>query len=130
MQVAVLGADVGGQAELVTPDCGILLKPAGAAREIEAYAGKLAWLIEHPGERRAMAERARDRIVQHFTLDNMGARIDALLREIPARTRTFGQAVVPPSPDPRDPRQAPQANHRHHRRPAAACATTAATTPA
>ncbi len=100
MQVAVLGADVGGQAELVTPDCGILLKPAGAAREIEAYAGKLAWLIEHPGERRAMAERARDRIVQHFTLDNMGARIDALLREIPARTRTFGKPSFPPSPDP------------------------------
>lgn len=89
MQVAVVGADVGGQSELVTPETGILVKPTNDADEIEHYAHQLACLINHPGERRAMAVRARERIVRHFTLEQMGARIDSLLREISSRARRF-----------------------------------------
>lgn len=87
MQVAVLGADVGGQSELVTPECGILIKPADD--QVGSYAQKLGWLIEHPDERRAMAARGRQRMTQNFTLEQMGERIDSLLREIPSRARRF-----------------------------------------
>ncbi|MCE5230188.1 glycosyltransferase family 4 protein [bacterium] len=95
MEVAVLGADVGGQRELVTPDCGILIARSDEAAEIREYAGRLAWLVGHPDVRRAMARRGRERVERHFTLDQMGARIDGLLRGLPAGARKFSSNADP-----------------------------------
>ena len=47
--VPVVGADVGGQAELVTPECGVLIGRGEEAEEARQYADILAQLAERPG---------------------------------------------------------------------------------
>lgn len=75
--LAVLGAVVGGQPELVTPETGILLnRPKNdPAAEAAAYARVLAELIADPARRSELGRAARERIVKHFELANMGARM-------------------------------------------------------
>jgi glycosyltransferase involved in cell wall biosynthesis len=79
MEVVPVGADVGGQAELVTPECGVLIAPAPHARD--AYRDALLRLLREPALRRQMGRAARQRVVGHFGLDKMGARIHELLLE-------------------------------------------------
>lgn len=76
-ELTVVGANVGGQAELVTPDAGILLNfPARDAElEASAYAGVLADLLQDPTRRRSLAIAARKRIQEHFELESMGRRM-------------------------------------------------------
>jgi hypothetical protein len=78
--VPVVGADVGGQRELVTPDCGVLIQRADAKTEVQRYADALEGLLRDPDRRRAMGAAGRARVAAHFTLDEMGERMDALLR--------------------------------------------------
>ena len=66
MELTVVGADVGGQSELVTPDCGVLLPRSDEHNEAIAYAERLAALIADPEACRQMARRARARIVEFF----------------------------------------------------------------
>lgn len=75
--LAIIGATVGGQRELVTPDTGILLDKPDNDPELEAsrYAEALTALIADEPRRRALGLAARRRIVEHFELDNMGARM-------------------------------------------------------
>ncbi len=91
MGLAVVGADVGGQRELITSETGVLVSrpadvpPDGATPESEreeagAYAEALAGLIDDPQRRCAMGEAARRRIVEHFPLRDAGDRMEALLR--------------------------------------------------
>jgi glycosyltransferase involved in cell wall biosynthesis len=70
-------SEVGGQAELVSPDCGALI-PLGDG-EIAAYAAVLRHLIENPVKRQAMSEASRQRSVQHFTLDRTIDKLMAIL---------------------------------------------------
>lgn len=77
--VAVVGADVGGQRELVPPECGVLVSPGSQAEEVHRYTDVLARLIEDPDARQKLGEAARARISVLFTLERMGTRIDALL---------------------------------------------------
>lgn len=79
--LAVVGADVGGQAELVTSDTGVLLpRPKrGSEREASAYAEALAALIADPQRARTLGLAARRRIESEFVLDRMGQRMAALL---------------------------------------------------
>ncbi len=69
MQTVPVGADVGGQRELVTPECGYLI-PHGA-QEIEEYVTALKQLIQFPQQRQSMAIAGRQRIINHFSLDKM-----------------------------------------------------------
>lgn len=82
--VVPVGADVGGQRELVTPECGVLLPKAEAGEELRieprAYADALIELLCDGDRRAAMAAAARRRVERHFALDDMGERMDALLR--------------------------------------------------
>jgi glycosyltransferase involved in cell wall biosynthesis len=80
--LAVVGADVGGQAELVVPECGILLPRADFAREVRAYADALAGLLEEPAVMRRMGEAARRRVEAEFPLSAMGDRMANLLAGI------------------------------------------------
>lgn len=73
---------VGGQAELVTPDCGLLV-PLGEG-ELEQYVGALAGLIGDPGRRRALGAAARERVARHFPLSSFGPRMSELFER--ART--------------------------------------------
>ncbi len=84
--LAVVGATVGGQAELVTPDSGVLLdRPLDSSGnndldiEAERYAFALLDLLRDGGKRRSLGAAARARIESHFELANMGGRMLELL---------------------------------------------------
>ena len=77
--VPVVGANVGGQAELVAEGCGVLIDRADEDAEVARYTDALAALLADPASRAAMSAVARRRIEEGFTLDAMGERMDALL---------------------------------------------------
>jgi glycosyltransferase involved in cell wall biosynthesis len=78
METVTVGADVGGQRELLDPSCGILLQrgPDEAAR----YADVIASLLTDDARRSAMARAGRARVVDHFELHEMGRQMNRLLR--------------------------------------------------
>jgi glycosyltransferase involved in cell wall biosynthesis len=91
MGVPPLAANVGGQAELVADDCGILIGPGPS--QIGEYADALERLLTSRELRRSMAARSRARIRDRFTLDEMGNRMADLL-ECAARNNTFDPKAV------------------------------------
>lgn len=93
--LAVVGAAVGGQPELVTEGTGILLPKADEATEAERYADAIAGLIRDPARRRQLGDAARRRIREHFSLDVMGARLVELLEDSIARRKSC-TANLPP----------------------------------
>jgi glycosyltransferase involved in cell wall biosynthesis len=78
MEAVPVGADVGGQKELVPPSCGILIPPGGD--EAANYADALASLLTDGRRRAAMARAARERVVAHFQLPDMGRKMNEILR--------------------------------------------------
>jgi glycosyltransferase involved in cell wall biosynthesis/GT2 family glycosyltransferase len=70
--VAVVGGDVGGQRELVAPDCGILISRGDEQHEVEAYSAALAALLGDPVRRSAMGAASRARVCAGFRVDQMG----------------------------------------------------------
>jgi hypothetical protein len=82
MELVVVGADVGGQRELVTPDCGVLLPVADEATQIKAYADALSVLLGDAETRRAMARRARARVRDAFALRDMVDRFTAAVERV------------------------------------------------
>jgi glycosyltransferase involved in cell wall biosynthesis len=92
MGVPPLAANVGGQAELVATDCGILIEPGTS--QIEEYADALERMLTSRELRKSMAARSRSRIRDRFTLDEMGNRMAELL-ECAARNSTFDPKTVP-----------------------------------
>ena len=77
MQVVPVSADVGGQCELVTPECGFLI-PQGE-NEVQEYVSALKQLLESPELRASMGQAGRRRIVEHFPIDRMAERMVELL---------------------------------------------------
>jgi glycosyltransferase involved in cell wall biosynthesis len=77
--VVPVAADVGGQRELVTADCGILVSGDEVTQE-RRYAGALIRLACDPNLRRAMSSAGRRRVQTHFRLVDMGSRVEYLLR--------------------------------------------------
>ncbi len=69
--VPVVGADVGGQAELVTPECGVLIARGEDDDEARQYATALAQLLGEPEQRKSMGRHGRQRIQEHFRLEQM-----------------------------------------------------------
>jgi len=94
--VVPVGADVGGQRELVTPDCGVLVQRAGPVDEVEAYADALQRLIESPGLRVEMGHAARHRVRTRFDLSLMGERVDTVMEEARGLRRSGGTPPVGP----------------------------------
>jgi glycosyltransferase involved in cell wall biosynthesis len=78
--IPVVGADVGGQRELVLPECGVLIERADEETEVRRYADVLGALLDDPQRRRAMGEAAQARIAEHFSVDQMGDRMVDLLQ--------------------------------------------------
>jgi len=77
--IVPVGADVGGQKELVVPDCGILVQRSTEDQEAEDYAEVLMDLILNPEKRKKMGRNSRKRVVAQFNLDIMGKRMESLL---------------------------------------------------
>jgi glycosyltransferase involved in cell wall biosynthesis len=105
-QLAVVGAEVGGQKELVTEECGVLLPRADAHQEIRQYTAVLEQLLADPDRRIRMGNRARERICRHFQIDGMGERMIELI----GRADHLHREDPPPGLDPGPLREvAPQA---------------------
>jgi len=81
MRCAVIGADVGGQSELVTEDCGVLVAPR-VSDQAGAYAEAVSILITDGGLRDQLSRAARSKIEAGFSLRGMGKRIADLLQQI------------------------------------------------
>jgi len=77
MGVVPVSADVGGQRELVTPECGVLIRPGKS--EVTAYADALEGLLRSPALRSSLGQAARTRVCSQFRLEQMGERMAALL---------------------------------------------------
>jgi glycosyltransferase involved in cell wall biosynthesis/GT2 family glycosyltransferase len=86
--VPVVAADVGGQAEVVTSECGVLIPPG--ATELNAYVAALEELLRDPVRRREAGRHGRERIQREFTAAAMGARVDEYVRRAVARRRSAG----------------------------------------
>jgi len=80
--LVVVGSNVGGQKELVTPECGTLLDTADEETEVNNYAAELARLISQPALIKQMQVSARKRVENHFQLSQMGQRMQELLLNV------------------------------------------------
>jgi glycosyltransferase involved in cell wall biosynthesis len=87
----VVGADVGGQRELVAPECGILVARSNEQTEAEQYAIVLAQLLRDPQYRQHLGQAGRARVETLFRLEQMAERMVCL----------FNQAVQLESTQPR-----------------------------
>lgn len=79
--VPVVGADVGGQGELLTSDCGVLVSRSDEKTEAKRYAEELVLLLRDQQRRHALGQAARKRVEAHFPLPAMGDHIVSLLQE-------------------------------------------------
>lgn len=77
----VVAADVGGQCELVTPECGVLIARSNEQTEVEQYADAIAEVLRNPQRLKEMAEAARTRISTHFHLKQMGKQLNTLIEQ-------------------------------------------------
>lgn len=93
MGVVPVMSAVGGQSELVTPDCGVLV-PLGEA-DVADYTVALRWLIEDLVARETMAQASRQRIAQSFTLDHTIAHLAASLERARELARSAPRQAVP-----------------------------------
>lgn len=84
--VVPVAADVGGQRELVTPECGVLI--AHGPDEAARYVAQIRRLIADPALRACMAQAGRARILAHFSAGQMLDRMQALLDQAVARAHT------------------------------------------
>jgi len=91
--LALVGSDVGGQSELVTPECGVLLPVAEKEPQVEAYAGVLATLIENPALRKEMGLAGRARVVEKFPLDRLGENILSIFDRVSSLKRNQSQKL-------------------------------------
>jgi len=92
--LAIVGADVGGQRELVTAECGVLVDRGSEAEEAARYAKALGELLAAPGHRAALGHNALARVRTSFELSSMGRQMDALLAEARRRHGTDPRARV------------------------------------
>jgi hypothetical protein len=88
----IVCSDVGGQTELVTPECGIAIKPGPGERL--AYIHALTTLINDSEWRLRMGTAARQRVEEHFRLEDMGKRIATLIDKAIHLRRTAPRSVL------------------------------------
>jgi glycosyltransferase involved in cell wall biosynthesis len=91
MGVVPISAAVGGQAELVTPDCGVLVLPGPTERQV--YTEALLSLARDRERLAVMGQAARMRVRDHYRLDQMGQRMHNLLQEAHALHRAQPRTV-------------------------------------
>jgi glycosyltransferase involved in cell wall biosynthesis/GT2 family glycosyltransferase len=92
--VAVLGANVGGQAEVVGGDCGRLVDPVDDGTDAAEFSSVLLSWLADPEYIRDLGKRGRARIERDFTLDKMGDQMNRLLLE-GIRRGSLAQRVPP-----------------------------------
>jgi L-malate glycosyltransferase len=96
---AVVSSAIGGTEELVEDGISGLLVPPGDA---DALAKALRRLLGDAGLREELAARARERVAGEFTREGMGARVEAVYRELLAVPEA-SEALAEPSGGPAEP---------------------------
>jgi glycosyltransferase involved in cell wall biosynthesis len=92
----VVGADVGGQRELVTPECGVLLDASVAFdRQVDAYAAALNDLLRDPERVRELGRESRIRIERGYRLEDMTDRMVSAFELAADFRRTSPRGAVP-----------------------------------
>jgi len=79
MGLTIVSAAVGGQAELVTSNCGYLIPQN--ADEVAEYARILIDLCKNPSKRIQMGQAARQRIIDSFGVEEMGKQMSQCLAD-------------------------------------------------
>lgn len=82
MKVPQIFTDVGGQKELITPECGVVIANQHEDQVVADLAQNVVALLADSARRDAMAEAGRERILAHFTLDKMVRAYEALYSEL------------------------------------------------
>ncbi|HEX7386401.1 MAG TPA: glycosyltransferase family 4 protein [Castellaniella sp.] len=77
----VVATEVGGHAEILAPDRGLLV----AAGDASALARRIVWVLTHPAAAQAMGTRARAYVEQEFSVPGMVASYERLYRRLVAR---------------------------------------------
>ena len=85
--LAIVGADVGGQSELVLNNCGVLVSQQNPESDTINYYHVLANLLSNPGLVKEMGENARKRVVESFDLTSMVNQVDECFMNISAQTQ-------------------------------------------
>jgi glycosyltransferase involved in cell wall biosynthesis/GT2 family glycosyltransferase len=113
MGTVPVAAAVGGQGELITPECGYLIPQApdsaegGAlsgsavgysADEVKRYVAALTTLVRHAEQRQAMAAACRARVVSQFDVRAMGVAMDAAISEAIVEASMDGASRVDMKP--------------------------------
>ncbi len=80
--LVVVGAQVGGQDEVVTADCGILYSHRDQEYEAGEYAKILHHLINDSSQKQQMSQASRKRVIERFSLSLMGEHIHQSLYEV------------------------------------------------
>ncbi|MCC5806449.1 MAG: glycosyltransferase [Opitutales bacterium] len=96
MGLAVVGAEVGGQVELVVPETGVLIRrpPDNTIEEIRRYVEAFTPLLNDSSKAREMGARARARIEVEFPLEKMVRKL------VQALDRSIEKARQRPLPSP------------------------------
>jgi glycosyltransferase involved in cell wall biosynthesis len=94
--VPVVGARVGGQAELVIPGCGILIEKGTEKEEVERYTEVIVPLLKNESKRQEMGQAARERVGNCFRIEKMG---DQMIESFQQAVRLHREEPRPlPSP--------------------------------
>jgi len=83
--LVLVGARVGGHAELVNKECGFLINRSTPGQESDEYAEILSDLIAKPEKRAIMGQTARSRIESEFDIRCMFDKMDHRLQTVKAR---------------------------------------------
>ncbi len=94
--LAIVGANVGGQKELLTPECGVLIECGEEEKEVEEYAEVLARLLRNSECRQKMGQAARRRVEKHFRLEKMGDQMHSFFHEALHLLHTAPPSLPPP----------------------------------
>jgi glycosyltransferase involved in cell wall biosynthesis len=92
----VVGTEVGGQAELVTPECGVLVKPAEEEELVFRFTEVLIDLLRNPGKREQLRKRARQHIKQYYRIEQME---QMMLELLDRACHKQDRLTVQPDPD-------------------------------
>lgn len=94
MGLAVVGADVGGQRELVTDACGVLIRRSDEAGEAAEYTRVLAELLADPARVRKMGRAGVARVQEGFTPAVLGERLETIFERAGELRRTHPRPLV------------------------------------
>jgi len=91
--IAVLASDVGGQSELVTRECGELVKLRNEEEDAESFVAVLSGWLRDPQSIKRMGMAGRDIVARKFDLALLGSQMESAFEIAIAKAKTRPKAV-------------------------------------